>query len=185
MTRRWRRIGGLIVWRGEEAVLESCVPGEQVDVVLNPGSPAADTGKPPTIHAYVPNWDLISVRLCQGVFVNEDEFRSYVLATKDTLSQLNESLRQINDAIHKSAAMQINALTVSACAQDMSHLAIRALAETNVEFRTILLRLAQEPATNPAAQPSRDALVVALSEHQRIAGERPALRPVPPSGAGA
>ena len=114
--------------------------------------------------------------------MSEEEFRRYASATQEMLSQLNESLRQIQSALSTSVAAQSSAVTVAACAQDMSYLTIRALAETNVEFRTILLRLAQEPASNPAAQQSRDMLVAALAEHQRNAGERPTLRPVPPSG---
>lgn len=115
--------------------------------------------------------------------MTEEQFRSYISATQAMLAQLNESLRQINEAMHASATAQANALIVAGCAQDASYLTIRALAQTNVEFRTILLRLAQEPAANPAAQQSRDVLVEALAQHQRSSNERPTLRQVPPSGA--
>ena len=114
--------------------------------------------------------------------MTEEEFKQYVSATQGMLGQLNERLGEIRDAMQASAKAQAAALTVAACAQDASSLTVRALAETNVEFRTILLRLAQEPAPNPAAQECRDLLVAALAEHQRIAGERPQLKPVPPSG---
>lgn len=117
--------------------------------------------------------------------MTEDEFRRYVSATQDMLGKLNESLRQIQDAIRTVGVAQSNALTIAAAAHDTSYLVVRTLAETNAEFRTILLRLAQEPVTTPAAQESRDLLVAALAEHQRNTGERPTLRPVPPSGSGA
>jgi hypothetical protein len=115
--------------------------------------------------------------------VNEEQFKQYVSATQDMLGQLNERLSEIRDAVERNAKVQAGALTLAACAQDASQLAVRALAETNVEFRTIMLRLAQEPASIPAAQESRNILAAALAEHQRIAGERPSLKPVPPSGA--
>jgi hypothetical protein len=117
------------------------------------------------------------------IIVTEEEFKSYVSATQTMLAELNENLRQIREAVHVNATRQSDVLMVSARAQDASYLTIRALAETNVEFRTILLRLAQEPVVNPAAQESRDVLVAALAQHQRNANERPTLRPVPPPGA--
>jgi hypothetical protein len=114
--------------------------------------------------------------------VTEEEFRRYVSATQEKLGQLNESLRQIHDAIRTIGVGQSNALTIAAAAHDTSYLVVRTLAETNADFRTILMRFAQEPAKIPAAQESRDLLLAALAEHQRNSGERPTLRPVPPSG---
>jgi hypothetical protein len=67
----------------------------------------------------------------------------------------------------------------------MSYLALRTLADTNPEFRTILLRLAQEVPVHPIAQESRDALLVGLGQGPRPGGKRPTLKPVPPSGSGA
>lgn len=113
--------------------------------------------------------------------MTEEEFKRYAVATQSMVGELNKSLQQIQDAIRKSSEAQSNILKIAASAHDMSYLALRTVAETNVEFRTILLRLAQDVAVNPAAQESRDLLVAALGEHQRASGERPTLRPVPPS----
>lgn len=114
--------------------------------------------------------------------MTEDQLRQYIAGIQSMVDKLNGSLLQIQDAIRRSAEAQTNSLKIAASAHDMSYLALRALAETNVEFRTILLRLAQEPAAHAAAQESRNILVSALAEHQRNAGQRPTLKPVPPSG---
>ena len=97
------------------------------------------------------------------------------------VAQMNKNLAQIQDAIRQVAEVEKSNLQLAAGAYDMSYLAIRVLAELHVDFRTMLIRFAQEPAGNPAAQENRKLLLDALAEMQRAAREKPTLKPVPPA----
>jgi hypothetical protein len=109
-----------------------------------------------------------------------EEFKQYAAATQAMMERLNASLKQIEGAIRNMSEVETKNLNLAASAYDMSYLALRTIAELHVDFRAILLRLAQEPAANSAAQENRDLFIQALAEAQKSSGERPSLKPVGP-----
>lgn len=115
--------------------------------------------------------------------MQDEQFKQYVEATQAMITQTNRSLEQIRDALRTISEVERNNLKMAAGAYDMSYLVIRVLTELHADFRTMLIRFSQEPATNPAAQENRDLLLEMLAEMQRAAGERPSLKPVPPANA--
>ena len=112
--------------------------------------------------------------------MDNEHLSAYVTATQEMVSQMNNSLAQIHTAIRQVGEIEKSNLKLAAGAYDMSYLAVRVLAELHVDFRTMLIRFAQEPARNPVAQENRELLLGALAEMQRTSGERPSLKPVPP-----
>lgn len=119
--------------------------------------------------------------------MDEAQFRQYAQATQGMVAQmqrlvgqLNVTLESVQVALAANAAVGGQQVALAASAYDMAYLAVRAMADMSPEFRTVLLRVAQEPAIIEAAQAHRDALREALASAHRNAGARPALRPVPP-----
>ena len=72
--------------------------------------------------------------------MDDHQFRQYAETTQALVTQMNQSLLQINEAIRKVAEVGRSQVTLAAGAYDMSFLAIRTLAESHVDFRTLLLR---------------------------------------------
>lgn len=119
--------------------------------------------------------------------MNDAEFRQYVQSTQamvgqlqDLVGHLNATLAGVQHALTATGTVAAQQVQLAGSAYDMAYLAVRAMADMSPEFRTVLLRLAQEPAITPPAQGHRDALREALAGAHRAAGERPQLRPVPP-----
>jgi hypothetical protein len=119
--------------------------------------------------------------------MEDAEFRQYVHATQQMVGQLHELVGQLNatlggvqSALTATGAVATQQIELAASAYDMAYLAVRAMADMSPDFRTVLLRIAQEPAIIEAAQGHRDALREALAGAHRALGERPRLRPVPP-----
>lgn len=119
--------------------------------------------------------------------MDDAEFRRYVASTQQLVGQLqtlvghlNSTLEGVQSALTASGAAAAQQIQLAASGYDMAYLGVRAMADMSPEFRTVLLRVAQEPAIVPAAQAHRDALREALAGAHRAAGERPQLRPVPP-----
>ena len=113
--------------------------------------------------------------------MRDEQFKQYVEETQAMILQTNRNLEQVADSLRKISEVQKSNLNMAAGAYDMSCLVIRVLTELHVDFRTMLIRFSQEPATNPAAQDNRDLLLDMLAEVQRAAGEKPSLKPVPPT----
>lgn len=119
--------------------------------------------------------------------MDDAEFRQYVAATQQMVGQLqalvadlDATLGGVQSALTASGAAAAQQIQLAAAAYDMAYLGVRAMADMSPEFRTVLLRIAQEPAIVEAAQGHRDALRHALAGAHRAAGERPHLRPVSP-----
>ena len=109
------------------------------------------------------------------------ELKKYAEATQVALNGLNANLQKLLAAVQLLAANNSEIAKQTAVTHDLAFLGLRAVAEKDVEFRTMLLRLCHEPATVPAAQEAREALKNALGEVQKILGERPSLGLVPPA----
>jgi hypothetical protein len=109
----------------------------------------------------------------------DPEVTANAAATQRLIAQMNEHLVKISDAMGDIREALLANVKLAAMGQDTSYLAVRAMAEINPDFRTLLIRLAQEP-VNEMANESRGMLLAALAEQHRNSGERPKLTPVPP-----
>lgn len=111
--------------------------------------------------------------------MSEEQFASYVAGMQQLIAKLNENLAGIQDAVRKVGASEKITLDLAASAYDMSFLVLVTLSELHVDFRTSLIRRAQEPTANAAAAESRRLLLAVLAESHKASGERPKLTPVP------
>ena len=111
----------------------------------------------------------------------DPEATAHAAAMQRLTAENTKQLADFTDGLRQIHAAQLAALELAGRAEEMSRLALRAMAEMSPDFRIALIRLAQEPGSVPSMTEFRKSLATVLADQQRTSGERAQLRPVPKS----
>jgi hypothetical protein len=110
--------------------------------------------------------------------VSSEEVRLVLEQTKNLVTQMNANIAAFDGKITALKDALMVQTKLSAAANDIAYVLIRAMANVSEEHRANLMTVLQEPVENKDLADMRAALLRGVSEQRRFERDKPNLKPV-------